>query len=183
MNNEDMKSAFGNLDKRLDNTEKLEETVMKYIRSKKVKSAYDKMYSKRLHELYILILLGCLVLPIYQVNRGFNIITFIAAEAGVAYAIAAIISLMCALNKFNLDGPSETLKQCVTNYKRIDHIFSNFSWFVVLLLSLIILYYECAFAWWGIAIVAVGVIIGLVLNYFKLKNDNEISDIEDQLES
>ena len=77
---DEMKKIWNDLDQKINVTEQANAKIVKNIQTHQFKSVLDKIYSRRLHEMFFCILFFALVLPLYQVYRGFNIVVFIAEE-------------------------------------------------------------------------------------------------------
>ncbi len=170
---DEMKRIWSNLDQKIDITEEANAKIVKDIQSHQFKSVLDKIYSRRLHEMFSCILLLGLVLPLYQVYRGFNIVVFIAEELVLFLTTIGLFFQLILISKFDIQGETELLKKNVYRYKKTKRSFNIICYFMAIALLILILYFECKFSLTVIFIVIIGLILGCIMNIVYSKREKK----------
>ena len=170
---DEMKKIWNDLDQKINVTEQVHAKIVKNIETHQFKSVLDKIYSRRLHEMFFCILFFALVLPLYQVYRGFNIVVFIAEELVLFLTTIGLFFQLIFISKFDIQGETELLKQNVYRYKKAKRSFNIICYFMAIVLLILILYFECKFSLIVIFIVIIGLILGCIMNIVYSKREKK----------
>ena len=117
-----LKASWNALDKRLAETEIVNQHIVKEMISQKTKSAYDHIVGHNIYNFVVCLLIICVVFPYVYMNTPIRTFSFAIVETVMVVGLIPQIWKLSLLSKFELGSKScSELSRLVLRYKQVCH--------------------------------------------------------------
>ena len=117
-----LKNSWNTLDKRLAETEIVNQRLVKQVVEGKTRTAYDRVYQTNLNGLIQTAVMACVVFPVICALTHLGGISVVIVEAVLIAGLIPQIWKLCLLSKFDLGGKTcSELRGLLLRYQKVYH--------------------------------------------------------------